>query len=116
MPPPIFGDLQLLHNKSRLFQNSDLLGLFTERFEQCPAGNVQEGLFDLTTIFHSLQRQLFPALQEEVGPLSALDRQFCEVMALTQLGRFTQEYEGCGEGCPPCSRTWLAHAFIAKCV
>jgi hypothetical protein len=73
-------------------------------------------MFDLTTIFHGLQRHLFPALAEEVGPLSALDRQFCEVISLTQLGHFTHQYEGCGEGRPPCSRTWLAHAFIAKSV
>jgi hypothetical protein len=71
-------------------------------------------MFDLTTIFHGLQRQLFPALEEELGPLTALDQQFCEVISLTQLGCFTQEYEWCGEGRPPCSRTWLAHAFIAK--
>ena len=72
------------------------------------------GMFDLTMIFHGLQRQLFPELAAELGPLSALDQQFCEVISLTQLGRFTQEYEWCGEGRPPCSRTWLAHAFIAK--
>jgi Transposase domain (DUF772)/Transposase DDE domain len=71
-------------------------------------------MFDLTTIFHGLQRQLFPALTEEVGELSALDQQFCEVISLTQLGRFTGSYEWCGEGRPPCSRVWLAHAFIAK--
>jgi hypothetical protein len=70
----------------------------------------------LTTIFHGLQRQLFPALAAELGPLSALGQQFCEVISLTQLGRFTQEYEWCGEGRPPCSRTWLAHAFMAKSV
>ena len=73
-------------------------------------------LFDLTTIFHGLQRQLFPALAAELGSLSALDQQFCEVISLTQLGRFTQDYEWCGDGRPPCSRTWLAHAFIAKSV
>jgi hypothetical protein len=71
---------------------------------------------DLTTIFHHLQRQLFPALTDELGPLSALDQQFCEVMALTDLGRFTRRYEWCGNGCPPHQRTWLAHALIAKCV
>lgn len=71
---------------------------------------------DLTTIFHHLQRQLFPALTAELGPLSALDQQFCEVISLTDLGRFTRRYEWCGNGCPPCPRTWLAHAFIAKCV
>ena len=69
---------------------------------------------DLTTIFHQLQRQLFPALTAELGPLSALDQQFCEVMALTDLGRFTRCCEWCGTGCPPHQRTWLAHAFIAK--
>ena len=47
---------------------------------------------DLTTIFHHLQRQLFHALTAELGPLSALDQQFCEVMALTDLGRFTRRY------------------------
>jgi len=69
---------------------------------------------DLTTIFHHLQRQLFPALEAELGPLSALDQQFCEVISLTNLGRFTRRYEWCGNGTPPCPRIWLAHAFIAK--
>lgn len=69
---------------------------------------------DLTTIFHHLQRQLFPALAVELGTLSALDQRFCEVISLTDLGRFTRRYEWCGNGCPPCPRTWLAHAFIAK--
>jgi hypothetical protein len=70
----------------------------------------------LTSIFHHIQRQLFPALEEELGPLNALDRQFCEVIALTNLGRFTQPYEWCGNGAPPRARVWLAHAFIAKSV
>lgn len=71
-------------------------------------------MLDLATIFHGLQRQLFPALTDELGELSALDQQFCEVISLTQLGRFTDSYEWCGDGRPPCSRLWLAHAFIAK--
>ena len=71
---------------------------------------------DLATIFHHLQRQLFPALTAELGPLSALDQQFCEVISLTDLGRFTRSYEWCGNGAPPCPRLWLAHAFIAKSV
>ena len=71
---------------------------------------------DLTTIFHHLQRQLFPALTAELGPLSALDQQFCEVISLTNRGRFTRSYEWCGNGAPPCPRLWLAHACIAKSV
>lgn len=69
---------------------------------------------DLTTLFHPLQRPLFPALAAELGTLAALDQQFCEVISLTGLGRFTRRYAWCGNGCPPCPRTWLAHAFIAK--
>ncbi len=55
---------------------------------------------DLTTIFHHLQRQLFPALASELGPLSALDQQFCEVISLSNLGRFTRRYEWYGNGAP----------------
>jgi len=55
-------------------------------------------------------------LEEELGPLSALDRQFCEVIALSDLGRFTRPYEWCGNGAPPHARVWLMHAFIAKSV
>src|ERR1035438_2203701 len=80
-------------------------------------GSPRERLFfmsDLAIIFHHLQRQLFPALGAELGALSALDQQFCEVISLTDLGRFTRRYEWCGNGAPPCPRIWLAHAFIAK--
>jgi hypothetical protein len=79
-------------------------------------GGVAGGVLELTTIFHHLQRQLFPVLDEELGPLNALDRQFCEVIALTDLGRFLRPYEWCGNGAPPHARVWLAHAFIAKSV
>ena len=67
---------------------------------------------DPTTIFHHLQRQLFPALGAEFGALSALDQQFCEVMALTEPGRFTRRCEWCGNGAPPCPRTWLSQAIL----
>jgi len=70
----------------------------------------------LGTIFHHLQRQLFPSLADEMGARSALDQQFCEVVALPDPGRFTPRYEWCWNGAPPCPRTWLAHAFIAKSV
>ena len=73
-------------------------------------------MLDLATIFHYVQRQLFPVLEEELGALSELDRQFCAVISLTNLGRFTQPYEWCGNGAPPHARVWLAHAFIAKSV
>jgi hypothetical protein len=76
----------------------------------------QGGVNELAQIFHHVQRQLFPMLETEIGPLSELDRQFCEVISLTDLGRFTRPYEWCGNGAPPYARVWLMHAFIAKSV
>ena len=73
-------------------------------------------MFDLATVFRHVQRRLFPLLEEELGPLSDLDRQFCEAISLTDLGRWMREFEWCGNGAPPHSRLWLAHAFIAKSV
>lgn len=73
-------------------------------------------MIELAKIFHHVQRQLFPMLEVELGPLSELDRQFCEVISLTDLGRFTRPYEWCGNGAPPHARVWLMHAFIAKSV
>lgn len=73
-------------------------------------------MLELAEVFHHVQRQLFPMLEEELGPLSALDRQFCEVIALSDLGRFTRPFVWCGNGAPPHARVWLMHAFIAKSV
>lgn len=72
----------------------DALVIFSQRLDGIPSAlppqlrklSCLKGMFDLTTIFHGLQRQLFPALAAELGPLSALDQQFCEVISLTQGG------------------------------
>lgn len=63
-----------------------------------------------------LQRQLFPMLEEELGPLSALDVQFSAALALADVGRFAQPYAWCGNGAPPHARVWLMQAFLAKSV
>ncbi|MBM3888756.1 MAG: transposase [Verrucomicrobia bacterium] len=70
----------------------------------------------LTHIFFHLQRQLFPALEEELGPLSALDEQFCQVISLLNLGPLMRRFAWVGNGCPPHERTWLFHAYLAKTV
>jgi hypothetical protein len=33
-----------------------------------------------------------------------LDQQFCEVISLTNLGRFTRRCDWCGNGAPPAER------------
>ena len=40
------------------------------------------------------------ALASELGPLSPLDQQFCEVISLSNLGRFTRRYDWCRNGAP----------------
>ncbi|HEY9172016.1 MAG TPA: hypothetical protein VI136_07025 [Verrucomicrobiae bacterium] len=46
--------------------------------------------FERTTIFRKLQRQRFPVLEAELGLLKALDQPCCEVISLTDWGRFIQ--------------------------
>jgi hypothetical protein len=70
----------------------------------------------LQDLWHHLQRQLFPVLTEELGPLGAKDHQFVKVISLLPLGRFLAPYQWCGNGRPPHERVWLMHAFVAKTV
>jgi hypothetical protein len=70
----------------------------------------------LQDLWQHLQRQLFPVLTDELGPLGAKDQQFVQVVALLPMGRFLARYEWCGNGRPPHERIWLLHAFIAKAV
>jgi hypothetical protein len=86
---------------SSLFQNPGWLGIIPDLFERDGGQRAMPYMADLTTIFHHLQRQLFPAFAAELGALSALDQRFCEVISLTELGCFTRRYEWCGNGAPP---------------
>jgi hypothetical protein len=67
-------------------------------------------------VWNHIQRQLFPILAQELGPLTEKDNQFVEVMGLVPLGSFLEPYRWSGNGCPPRERAWLVHAFIAKAV
>jgi hypothetical protein len=70
----------------------------------------------LQDLWQHLQRNLFPVLTEELGPLGEKDQQFVEVISLLPLGRFLARYQWIGNGRPPHERVWLLHAFIAKTV
>ena len=74
------------------------------------------GMLSLLDALFYLQRQLFPALEAELGSFTSLDQQFCQVVSLIDLQPFLKSYEWVGNGCPPCARVWLIHAFIAKSV
>ena len=70
----------------------------------------------LPDLWPHLQRQLFPVLAEELGPLGAKDERFVEVVALLPVGGLLARSGWCGHGRPPHERLWLLHAFIAKAV
>ena len=64
----------------------------------------------------SIQRQLFPAWEAEVGPLSAKEEQFLRIVALVEVERFMAPYQWQWLGRKPEDRLPLAKAFIAKAV
>lgn len=70
----------------------------------------------LAAIFGGLQRDLFPALRDEVGELTERDQRFVAVLALVHLELFLVPYAWGGVGRPPLSRHSLALSFIAKAV
>ena len=70
----------------------------------------------LSAISISIQRHLFPALEDEIGELSDRERKFVRIIELIEIGRFLVGHGWCGVGRKPHSRKALAKAFIAKAV
>jgi len=64
----------------------------------------------------SIQRQLFPAWEAEVGGLSEKEQAFVRIMALSEVERFMAPYRWKWVGRKPEDRLPLAKAFIAKAV
>jgi hypothetical protein len=58
---------------------------------------------------------LFPAVSEQVGPLTPQLEHLVSILALIPLGKFVESSRG-RVGHPPCERQNLASAFIAKAV
>ena len=69
----------------------------------------------LTQFGRMLQQRLFPALEEENGPLSEKHRQVITTLSLIGMEAHLDGYQG-GRGRPPHDRLALARAFVAKAV
>lgn len=67
-----------------------------------------------TTFGNILQQQLFPALQEELGPLSERMQEFVRALALVGLDGFVAVRHGRGRR--PHDRSSIARAFLAKAI
>ena len=70
----------------------------------------------LSSVNISIQRHLFPALEEEIGKLSEKEQKFVRILELIDLNSFLSDYQWCGIGRKPHSRISIAKAFIAKSV
>lgn len=70
----------------------------------------------ISSINIHIQRNLFPALEEEIGLLSVKEKQFVRVLELVEIRRFLSDQGWCGNGRKPHSRVAMARAFIAKAI
>ena len=69
----------------------------------------------LSFCWSSIQHDLFPWLEERVGPLSARHQQLVAVLEMARIEGFTPHWHGV-PGRPPAERAVLARAFVAKAV
>ena len=74
------------------------------------------GFAVLSNIWLSIQARLFPLLEDELGVLDDLHRQFVAVCEICNPRQHLADYRWIGNGCPPKDRLALCLAFIAKAV
>jgi hypothetical protein len=70
----------------------------------------------LSALWNSIQANLFPWLEEELGPLTEKQKQFAEVMEVLNPEPFLKQFQGVGKGRKPIGRLSLFKAFMAKAV
>jgi hypothetical protein len=69
----------------------------------------------LSDCWRRIQGDLFPWLEEELGPLSEMHRQIITVLELARIEVFVETWS-CLPGRPPAERASLARSFVAKAV
>ncbi len=69
----------------------------------------------LSSCWSSIQHDLFPWLEERVGPLSAPHHELVKVLEVARIERFVRHCHR-SAGRPPAERAALARAFVAKAV
>jgi hypothetical protein len=64
--------------------------------------------------WNSIQKSLFPYLEDEIGELDSRQKAFVEICELLIDGKAFLKYRWKGNGRPPCARMALFKAFILK--
>lgn len=70
----------------------------------------------LFAIWNTIQKQLFPSLEQELDPLTDKEREFIEIVSLLDLSEHMRIYRWKGFGRKKKSRLAMAKAFVAKSV
>ena len=74
------------------------------------------GLARLGELWGTIQKWLFPLLEDELGELDDKHKEFVAVCETCAPGAHMTPYRWIGNGCPPKSRLALFKAFVAKAV
>ena len=74
------------------------------------------GLTRLGELWGTIQKWLFPMLEDELGELDDKHKEFVAVCETCAPGAHMTPYRWIGNGCPPKSRLALFKAFVAKAV
>lgn len=70
----------------------------------------------LFSIWHAIQYNLFPWLEELLDPLTGKERQFVEIVSLLNLENHLKKYQWQGMGRKKKDRICIAKAFVSKSV
>ena len=70
----------------------------------------------LLNIWGTIQRQLFPCLECEIGRLTEKEKDLIQIIALLDLPRHLRSYQWQGWGRKPKSRLAIGKALITKAV
>ena len=70
----------------------------------------------LSSLWNTIQRSLFPSLEEELDPLTEKQKQFVSVMELIDPRPFLRRFAWKGNGRKPYSRLAVLKAFIVKAI
>jgi hypothetical protein len=71
-------------------------------------------MLKLPEMFYSIQRRLFPELEEELGELTLKQKEFVRTIELVNPERYAKLYDWKGIGCKPYERSSIIKAFILK--
>ena len=70
----------------------------------------------LSSAFNSIQKWLFPVLEEEIGELTEKQRELVRIVELIDPGKFMSPFQWGGLGRPTDARLSIFKAFVAKAV